>query len=274
VTARPPGLPGGDPGGADARPSAEELAGATPPSGDAATAGGAPAVAPAAAPAVAPVVALVAAEPPPRAPAGGPPAVERRRPGWREFRRAYPGLIAAFWLALTALVAVDAWLAHKRIEYAEEVTRLRQAMTGVERQRADVVFAANKDKVRVMVELARRQAGIDRDLHLSVAVDSGQMYLEREGVVLRTMPIRVGPEQVVGTPPDTARVAAPRGMRTVSSVADWSVTLDGGASIYATPGSDVLDDSLAVTPGDVRARATDLQAILPNLKPGMSVYFY
>jgi hypothetical protein len=248
VTARPPGLPGGDPGRDDARPSAEELIGATPSSGEAVTASDTP--------------------------AGGPPPAERRRPGWREFRRAYPGLITAFWLALAALVTVDGWLAHKRVEYADEVTRLRQAMTGVERQRADVVFAANKDKVRVMVELARRQAGIDRDLHLSVAVDSGQMYLEREGVVLRTMPIRVGPEQVVGTPPDTARVAAPRGMRTVSSVADWSVTLDGGASIYATPGSDVLDDSLAVTPGDVRARATDLQAILPNLKPGMSVYFY
>jgi hypothetical protein len=252
VTARPPGPPGGDPGLEDARPSpapapeppAEPSSGAARPSRDA------------------------VARP------AGPPAVERRRPGWREFRRAYPGLIAAFWLALTGLVAVDGWLAYKRVEYATEATRLRHAMTGVERQRADVVFAANKDKVRVMVELAQRQAGIDRDLHLSVAVDSGQMYLEREGAVLRAMPIRVGPEQVVGTPPDTVRVAAPRGMRTVSAVADWSVTLDGGAAIYAKPNSDALEDSTPVTPGNVRARATDLQAILPNLKPGMSVYFY
>ena len=52
------------------------------------------------------------------------------------------------------------------------------------------------------------------------------------------------------------------------------MTLDGGTTIYAKPGSDALDDETPVTAGDVRARATDLQAILPNLKPGMSVYFY
>jgi hypothetical protein len=199
---------------------------------------------------------------------------ERRRPGWREFRTAYPGLITAFWVALIALLAADGWLVYKGREYGEEAARLRLAMTGVERQRADVVFAANKDKVRVIVELARRQAEGDRDLHLSVAVDSGEMFLEREGALLREMPVRVGGEQLAGTPPDTVRVAAPRGMRTVSSADSVSVTLDGGTTIYAVPGSDELNDSAGVTAGNVRARATDLQAILPNLKPGMSVYFY
>lgn len=199
---------------------------------------------------------------------------ERRRPGWREFRTAYPGLIMAFWVALIALLASDGWLVYKGREYGEEAARLRQAMTGVERQRADVVFAANKDKVRVIVELARRQAEGDRDLHLSVAVDSGEMFLEREGALLREMPVRVGGEQLAGTPPDTVRIAAPRGMRTVSSLDSVSVTLDGGTTIYAVPGSDELNDSAGVTAGNVRARATDLQAILPNLKPGMSVYFY
>lgn len=205
---------------------------------------------------------------------GAPGRLERRRPGWREFRAAYPGLITGFWLALVALLAADGWLAYKGREYGVEAARLRHAMTGVERQRADVVFAANKDKVRVIVELARRQAEGDRDLHLSVAVDSGAMYLEREGALLREMPVRVGGEQMAGTPPDTVRVAAPRGMRTVSSADSTSVTLDGGTTIYAVPGSDDLSDSAGVTAGNVRARATDLQAILPNLKPGMSVYFY
>lgn len=208
------------------------------------------------------------------APGGGPERPERRRPRWREFRAAYPGLITGFWLALVALLAADGWLAYKGREYGLEAARLRHAMTGVERQRADVVFAANKDKVRVIVELARRQAEGDRDLHLSVAVDSGEMHLEREGALLREMPVRVGGEQLAGTPPDTVRVAAPRGMRTVSSADSTSVTLDGGTTIYAVPGSDDLSDSAGVTAGNVRARATDLQAILPNLKPGMSVYFY
>jgi hypothetical protein len=187
---------------------------------------------------------------------------------------AYPGLITGFWLALVALAAADGWLAYKGREYGAEAARLRLAMTGVERQRADVVFAANKDKVRVIVELARRQAEGDRDLHLSVSVDSGEMFLEREGALLREMPVRVGGEELAGTPLDTMRVAAPRGMRTVSSEDSTSVTLDGGTTIYAVPGSDDLSDSAGVTAGNVRARATDLQAILPNLKPGMSVYFY
>lgn len=78
----------------------------------------------------------------------------------------------------------------------------------------------------------------------------------------------------MGTPPDTVRIAAPRGMRTVAALDAWTVTLDGGTTIYAKPGSDSLDDSAGVTAGNVRARATDLQAILPNLKPGLSVYFY
>jgi NADH:ubiquinone oxidoreductase subunit F (NADH-binding) len=52
-------------------------------------------------------------------------------------------LITGFWLALTALAAADGWLGYKRTEYADEAARLRDAMTGVERQRADVVFAAN-----------------------------------------------------------------------------------------------------------------------------------
>ena len=51
----------------------------------------------------------------------------------------------------------------------------------------------------------RRQANLDKDLHLSVAVDSGVMYLEREGALLREMPIDVGPEKRVGIAPDTLK---------------------------------------------------------------------
>ena len=107
----------------------------------------------------------------------------------------------------------------------------------------------------MIVELARRQAEGDRDLHLSVSVDSGAMYLEREGALLRQMPVRVGGEQLVGTAPDTVRVAAPRRMRTVSSADSATVTLDGGTTIYAIPGADDLSDSAGVTAGNVDARS-------------------
>jgi hypothetical protein len=147
-------------------------------------------------------------------------------------------------------------------------------MSTVERRRADYVVTANKDHFRLMVELIRRQAEGDRELHLSVAIDRGEMSLEREGVPLRVMPIRVGPDAVVGRGPGAVPVAAPRGQRTVASIGSWSITLDGGTQIYADSGHDVLSDGAGVTPGNVRVQATDLQAILPDVKPGMSVYFY
>jgi hypothetical protein len=209
-----------------------------------------------------------------RPPARIPPAIVPKPIGTWGFIKTYPWLVLGLCLAIMGLAGGDGWLVYKRGEYEREVTRLRQGMTGVERRRADVVFAANKDHFRIMVELIRRQAEGDRALHLSVAVDRGEMYLEREGVRLRQMSVRVGPDSVVGQGAKAVHVAAPRGQRTVAGVAAWSITLDGGTTIYADSGRDVLTDRAGVTPGNVRIPATDMEAILPDVKPGMSVYFF
>jgi len=233
------------------------------------------------------------------------PPVERRRPSWREFRLAYPGVVSVLLVVLVAMLAIDAWLIYQRVRYARETNRLRAGMTDVERRKADLVVASEQNRMRVTLELMRRQANIDKDLHLSVAVDSGVMYLEREGALLREMPIEVGPEKRVGTAPDTIHIAAPRGARTVERVLGvkdrWEVprwvyterglpvpedrlvagalgpgaiVLNGGAVIYAQPATGPLSDSAYVLPGGIRARAQDLRAIAPNLTPGMSVYLY
>jgi len=230
---------------------------------------------------------------------------ERRRPGWAEFRRSYPGLIATMAVALVTLLAIDGWIIAKRLRYAREIERLRGSMTIVERQRTDQIVSQEQNKLRVAIELMRRQAQLERTLHLSVAVDSGIMYLEREGALLREMPVQVGPERRVGIPPDTVRLAAPRGARTVArvfseneawEVPEWvfaergipppsnrsiggalgpvAILLDGGTVIYSTPTAGPLGDSAFVLPGAVRARPEDLRAILPNLTAGMRVYFY
>jgi hypothetical protein len=212
------------------------------------------------------------------------PVVKRARPApaprplprlspWG-FIKTYPWVFICTLCALVALGAGDAWLIYKQGEYEREVGRLRHAMSAVERRRADYVFAANKNHFRIMLVLIRRQAEGDRELHLSVALDRGEMYLERDGIRLRAMPVRVGPEAVVGQGPSAAHVAAPRGQRTVASVGPWSITLNGGTTIYADSATDSLSSSAKVTPGNVRIPPTDLQAILPNVQPGMSVYFY
>jgi hypothetical protein len=212
------------------------------------------------------------------------PAVTRARPvpqpcpvprlsPWA-FIKSYPWAFTCLLCSLLALAWGDAWLVYKQGDYGREVERLRHAMSAVERRRADYAFAANKNHYRIMLVLLRRQAEGDRALHLSVALDRGEMYLERDGIRLRAMPVRVGPEAVVGHGPNAVHVAAPRGQRTVASLGPWSITLNGGTTIYADSTTDSLGTSASVTPGNVRIPATDLQAILPNVQPGMSVYFY
>lgn len=230
---------------------------------------------------------------------------ERSQPRWREFRRAYPGLLAGLAFALVVMIALDVLLVRRRLRYVEEDSRLRDAMSTLQRTQADAILSNEQNRLRIMIELVRRQAQIDKQLHLAIPIDSGVMYLEQEGALLREMPIQVGPERRVGTPPDTVYLAAPRGARTIERILDgddawevpaWvyadrgipvpteralkgalgpaAVLLTGGTVIYSAPTVGPLNDSTYVLPGGVRARAADLAAISANLRPGMTVYFY
>ena len=223
----------------------------------------------------------------------------------RELWASHHRALIVFSSIILVLVALDAWLMTRRVRYQEEIARLRAGMSDVERRRTDAILSSSENRLRVIVELARRQAQGDKDLHLTVSIDSGVMTLEREGALLREMPVQVGPERRVGTAPDTIHMAAPRGARTVERVlADgdaweipaWvyaergvpaaadrfvkgalgpaAIVLSGGTVIYAMPGAGPLNDSAYVLPGSVRARAEDIKAVAPNLKPGMTVYFY
>jgi hypothetical protein len=235
----------------------------------------------------------------------GTPVPDRRRAGWSEFRHAYPGILATMTIALVLMLTASGWLIYKRVTYQREIDRLRSGMTEAERKRTDMLMSSTKNRFQVMVELIRRQALGDKELHLAVTVDSSVMRLQREGAVLRDMPISVGPEKVVGTPPDTVHMAIPRGTRTVEKIIDasqgWEVPrwvyedrglavpddrtvkgalgpvailLNGGTVLYAMPSAGPLNDSSYVLPGSVRLRAEDLRAIKPNLETGMRVYFY
>ena len=231
---------------------------------------------------------------------------DRRRPTWQEFRQAYPGILTTMGVALLVMVGADMWLIYKRVHYEQEIARLRGGMTAFERQKADMLLEADERRFGVMLELIRRQSLGDKALHLSVSVDSGVMYLQREGARLREMAVQVGPEKTIGSAPDTVRLGTPRGVRTVErvlseddgwDVPEWvytdrglpssspdrgvkgalgpvAIVLNGGTVIYSTPSAGPLNDPAYVMPGSVRARTEDLKAVAPNLKPGMSVYFY
>lgn len=231
------------------------------------------------------------------------PATSESR--WRVMRRTYPKTVVAIATVIVLLVALDAVLVVRWQRYRDETARLRNGMTDAERQRADMVVESEQNKVGVMLELIRRQAEGDKEMHLTVSIDSGRMTLERDGALLREMPVEVGKERVVGVAPDTIHIVPPLGARSVERLLGaneaweapaWvfadrglavpadrrtkgsagrnAILLTGGTLIYALPDSGVLADSSYVLPGAIRVKRNDLRAIAPNLAPGVKVYFY
>lgn len=207
-------------------------------------------------------------------------------------------------LVILALAA-DVILAARWLRYRQETDRLRAGMTRAQLERADAVVQAEKHRMRVSFELIRRQARGDRQLHLAVNVDSNHMVLERDGVILREMEVRIGPERFTGATGDSIIHVGVLGQRTVERVlsardswelppdvftdrglpvpderavrgalGDHAIVLSGGTVVYAPPGEGPLADAGYVLPGSVQVAAADLKALSANIKPGMPVYFY
>jgi hypothetical protein len=199
---------------------------------------------------------------------------DRRRGTWRDFRRAYPGFVFVLGLGLVTMIAVDAWLLAKRVKYNHDVAQLREHMTSAEREKSDAIVQSEQNKLRIAIELAKRQAKFDKKLHLNVAVDSSRMYLTREGALLREMPVQFGPERPPSESSDSLPAAIPRGERTVADLSDTKITLDGGTQILTSTSAQLANDSTPIPPGSLRISIEDMKAIKPNLNAGMKVYFY
>ncbi len=202
-------------------------------------------------------------------------SADRRRSKWRDFRRTYPGFVKTIAIGVIAMLAIDGWLVAQRLKYDREIGRLRGSMTEAERQKTDIIVQSEQDKVRMAIALARRQAQIDKKLHLSVSLDSARMYLEREGALLRTMPVAIGAEGKVAAGSDSIPMPAPRGERTIAKFSSNEIVLDGGTMISAGALPAAGDTAAAgLRPGEVRISQSDMTAILPNISAGMKVYFY
>ena len=199
---------------------------------------------------------------------------DRRRGTWRDFRRAYPGFVFVLGLGLVAMIAVDAWLVAKRVKYNQDVKQLREHMTQAERERSDAIVQSEQNKLRIAIELAKRQALFNKKLHLNVSIDSSRMYLTREGALLREMPVQFGPERSPSDSSDAPPAAIPRGERTVADLSETKITLDGGTQILSSTSARLANDSTPIPPGALRISIEDMKAIMPNLNAGMKVYFY
>lgn len=201
------------------------------------------------------------------------PEGDRRRKGWTDFRRAYPGFIFTLGVALFVMLLVDGWLVYRRVAYSTEINTLRSHMSGAEREKTDAIVEATESKARIELELAKRQARLEKRFHLNVSVDSSKMYLESSGATLREMAVQFGPERNVTPGGDSLPAAVPRGERTVAEVGADAIVLDGGTRILAA-GSSLDKETAPVPAGALRIGRADMEAIRPNLSPGMKVYFY
>jgi hypothetical protein len=172
------------------------------------------------------------------------------------------------------MVAVDGWLLAKRVKYNHDVKLLREHMTSAERERTDAIVQSEQNKLRIAIELAKRQAKFDKRLHLNVSVDSARMYLTREGALLREMSVQFGPERPASPKDTTPPAAIPRGERTIADLSDTRIVLDGGTQILSSNTTELANDSTPIPPGALRIRREDMNAIMPNLSAGMKVYFY
>ncbi|MEP7343759.1 MAG: hypothetical protein ABI877_00770 [Gemmatimonadaceae bacterium] len=223
----------------------------------------------------------------------------------RAVRAQYPLAFFSVVALLTLLIVANAVVAVRLWSFRGDVARLRASMTASERNRADLSLRSEDNRAKVVAELVRRQARADRDLHLAIEVDSGRMFLERDGVALREIPVAVGRDRPAGSAPDTMPVVVTRGEQTVASllgandaweVPAWvftdratsvppdrhtkgalgrnAIILNSGTVIYALPKDGPLADSTYILPGSLLLRAEDLSAIAPNVVRGMTVYLY
>ncbi len=224
---------------------------------------------------------------------------------FKQYAKYHRSFLLFLALVAGAALVVDAFVVYKRVAYAGEIERLRSGMSELERKKTDLALQNEEKRLTVTMELIRRQAKLDKRIHLAVAMDSARMFLGREGSVLREIDIEIGPERMVGVAPDTVMLAHPRGERSVQKVLgardswevpQWvyldrrlpvpedrsvkgalgplAVILNGGLVIYSMPSVGPLNDSTYVLPGSIRISEEDLRAVAPNLSSGTAVYFY
>ncbi len=200
---------------------------------------------------------------------------DRRRAGWSSFRDNYPVLIKVCAVVFLLLVAFNIWLGVRRSAYASEIVRLRDNMSQAEREKSDLIVQSEKDRLRVAVELVKRQARWAPALNLSIDIDSGMMFLARDGALLRKMPAAIEPGMVPGS--DSAIPTFPRGERSIVEVkkdGPTRILLNGGLEITTAGDTTTADIYQSGEVAVVRISAADMKAILPNIAAGMLVYIY
>ncbi len=178
-------------------------------------------------------------------------------------------------------------------------------MTKAEQLRLETISKTKANRMALNMEITRRMAKENTQLHLTVDTTKHLMFLASEGAQLRAMNIKTGKDTLIGSPPDRVRMVLPAGKRLVTNVVDdtyvWTapawvyaqrkqrvptenalkgglgslaIFLDSGTVIYSRPEVGPLNDDNYVLPGSIQISSTDVKAIRKAVQAGMVVYFY
>ena len=161
------------------------------------------------------------------------------------------------------LVALAILLALVSTSLLERRRNLRDEVDGLTRTRAatavatgDARLAAEVDRIRLALERARNAPERTAPTHLALSISDGLLSLERGDVVLRSATVA----------PDV-----PRGVRVIERVDATAIVLAGG--IQLRPAT-ARDDTAKPPAGTVRLTRADFEAIRPNVRPGLSAFFF
>jgi len=120
-------------------------------------------------------------------------------PDWQELSNVHPRIAACFVLTFALLILADLSLILKSIEFGRGQQSLHAALTQIDTESAAAEDATKRNLSAADLGLARREALLARELHLVVDCDKGVMYLRRDGLILREMPVSLGREVTAAT---------------------------------------------------------------------------
>lgn len=161
----------------------------------------------------------------------------------------------SFVLSAAVLAVGSAVLLQVRRDTREEIEELTLASDTAQVRAGDARLQQEVDRIRLELERARVRATPRTEPHLALAITDGLLTLERGDIVLRSV---------------QADVTASRGVRTIAEVRAREIVLSDSVRIYAG----VAGDTTPPLPRSVRLRASDFLAVVPNIRAGLTVYFF
>jgi hypothetical protein len=189
----------------------------------------------------------------------------REKSYWTQVYETHPGLAWLTPLGLVALLVFDLLQWQHLQSLSQETAQLKASVRQAENLRETASFLTERNLQLRAGQLARRKSLASRELHLALDSARGTLYLRRDGVDLREMPVALAPNSSAAgsdalSAPGAAAVAStvmgpaalPQGKRAVLSLLEGDYRWEVPDQVYRERGEPVPAQRLvAAAPGPV-----------------------